>query len=59
MAVPKKAVIYARVSTTHQNVSNQLFELRHTAERFGWQVVSELVDEGISGAKGRARPTCV
>ena len=49
----KRAVIYARVSTTHQNVDNQLLELRQTAKRFGWSVVSELVDDGISGAKGR------
>jgi DNA invertase Pin-like site-specific DNA recombinase len=49
----KKAAIYARVSTTHQNVDNQLIELRQTAERFGWQVVAELVDDGISGTKGR------
>ena len=34
-------------------MSNQLLDLRQTAERFGWQVVSELVDDGISGAKGR------
>jgi DNA invertase Pin-like site-specific DNA recombinase len=50
----KKAAIYARVSTTLQNPSNQLLELRQTAERFGWQVVAELVDDGISGAKGRS-----
>ena len=49
----KRAVIYARVSTTQQNVDNQLLELRQTAKRFGWSVVSELVDDGISGAKGR------
>ena len=49
----KRAVIYARVSTTQQNVDNQLLELRHTAQRFGWIVSNELVDDGISGAKGR------
>ena len=49
----KKAVIYARVSTAHQNVDNQLLELRETAKRFGWTVFAELVDDGISGAKGR------
>jgi len=53
MSATKKAVIYARVSTSHQNVDNQLIELRQTAARFGWQVVSELVDDGISDAKGR------
>jgi len=49
----RRAVIYARVSTTHQNVSNQLQELRQAAHRFGWDVIAELVDDGISGAKGR------
>ena len=50
----KKALIYARVSTNQQNVSNQLIELRQTAERFGWVITNELVDDGISGAKGRS-----
>jgi DNA invertase Pin-like site-specific DNA recombinase len=54
MQITKKAAIYARCSTLQQHVSNQLLELRATAERFGWQVVAELVDDGISGAKGRS-----
>lgn len=49
----KKVAIYARVSTTNQNVDNQLIELRKTAERFGWAVSNEIIDDGISGAKGR------
>jgi len=49
----RKAVIYARVSTSHQTVDNQLLELRQAAERMGWKVTCELTDEGISGAKGR------
>ena len=49
----KRVVIYARVSTTHQNVDNQLLELRNTASRYGWNVMFELIDDGISGAKGR------
>jgi DNA invertase Pin-like site-specific DNA recombinase len=49
----KRAVIYARCSTSHQNVDNQLLELRKTAERFGWIVSHEIIDDGISGAKGR------
>ena len=54
----KKAAIYGRVSTTHQNVENQLLELRQTSDRFGWNVVAELIDDGISGAKGvKSRPT--
>ena len=55
MTKPKKVAIYARVSTSYfENVSNQLIELRATAERFGWVVSNELVDDGISGAKGRS-----
>lgn len=53
MPAAKKTAIYARVSTSQQNVENQLIELRQTAERFGWVVSNELVDDGISGAKGR------
>ena len=53
----KKAVIYARVSTVHQTTENQLLELRTVAERMGWKIVTELTDNGISGAKGReSRP---
>ena len=54
MSVTKKALIYARVSTAHQTADNQLLELRESAKRFGWQIVSELIDNGISGAKGRS-----
>lgn len=49
----KRAAIYARVSTGEQTTDNQLRELRAVAERHGWQVVAEYVDNGISGAKGR------
>ena len=49
----KHAAIYARVSTDDQTTENQLRELRQVAERCGWEVVAEFVDEGISGAKGR------
>lgn len=48
-----RAAIYARVSTSHQNVSNQLLELREAARRMGWEITVELSDNGISGAKGR------
>ena len=50
---PKRAAIYARVSTDGQTTENQLRELRVVAERNGWQLVQEFVDNGISGAKGR------
>jgi DNA invertase Pin-like site-specific DNA recombinase len=49
----KRAAIYARVSTDGQTTENQLRELRAAARRSGWRVVSEYVDKGISGAKGR------
>lgn len=49
----KRAVIYARVSTANQTVTNQLLELRQAAERMGWTITAELTDDGISGAKGR------
>ena len=48
-----RAVIYSRVSTNDQCISNQLKVLREVAERKGLNVVSEITDEGISGAKGR------
>lgn len=50
----KKAVIYSRVSTTKgQTVDNQLKVLREVAEKKGLEVIREISDEGISGAKGR------
>ena len=48
-----KAVIYSRVSTDKQTVDNQLKVLREVAEKKGLEVVREISDEGISGAKGR------
>ncbi len=49
----KRIAIYARVSTSAQTCENQLNELRVVADRAGYQIVAEFVDEGISGAKGR------
>lgn len=49
----KRAAIYARVSTDGQTTENQLRELRLVAERNGWPIVQEFIDQGISGAKGR------
>ena len=49
----KKVAIYARVSTDKQTCENQLIALRAVAERSGYEIVAEFVDEGISGAKGR------
>jgi DNA invertase Pin-like site-specific DNA recombinase len=49
----RRVAIYARVSTSSQTVENQFQELREVAKRNGWQIVAELSDSGISGAKGR------
>ena len=49
----KKVCLYCRVSTTHQTSENQLRELRSVAERMGYEIVSEFIDNGISGAKSR------
>jgi DNA invertase Pin-like site-specific DNA recombinase len=51
----KKVVLYARVSTDRQTCENQLLELRNTALKCGYEIVSEFVDEGISGSKGRTQ----
>ena len=50
---PLRAALYARVSTDRQSTETQLRELRQAAQRLGWEVVGEFVDQGISGAKGR------
>jgi hypothetical protein len=53
MTTHRRAALYARVSTGSQATENQLRELHQVAERHGWTVVAEFVDNGISGAKGR------
>ena len=53
MPAPKKVAIYSRVSTDKQTTENQLLVLRDVADRHGWVIVDEYVDQGISGAKGR------
>jgi DNA invertase Pin-like site-specific DNA recombinase len=52
-AQTKRAAIYARVSTDGQTTDNQIRELRQVAERNGWEIIHEYIDQGISGAKGR------
>ena len=49
----KKVCLYCRVSTLNQTSENQLRELRVVAERMGYEIVSEFIDNGISGAKSR------
>lgn len=52
----KRVALYVRVSTDKsQTVDNQLRDLKHAAERFGWIIAAIHRDEGISGAKGRER----
>jgi DNA invertase Pin-like site-specific DNA recombinase len=53
MSKTKRVALYARVSTDLQTTENQLLELRAMAQRSGWTVAGEFVDQGISGAKGR------
>ena len=52
---PKRAILYARVSTEEQgksgySIPDQLRELRAYAAREGYRVVEETVDDGHSGA---------
>jgi DNA invertase Pin-like site-specific DNA recombinase len=49
----KKAVLYARVSTSDQHVESQLYDLRQLAAQRGFEVVGEYTDRGISGKKAR------
>ena len=52
MTTPRRAAIYARVSTLDQEPENQLAELRRYVAARGWTAV-EFVDRGVSGAKER------
>ncbi len=53
----KRAALYVRVSTADrgQTVENQLRPLQEAAARLGWTIAAVHRDEGVSGAKGRAR----
>ena len=51
-ARPRRAAIYARVSTFEQTAENQLAELRRFVKVRGW-AAHEYVDEGVSGAMDR------
>jgi DNA invertase Pin-like site-specific DNA recombinase len=49
-----RVALYARVSTLNgQHRDVQIRELHEYAERRGWEIVAEYVDEGISGARER------
>src|SRR5216683_4656441 len=49
----KTVGLYLRVSADEQTVDMQRRELTAAAQRHGWRIVAEFVDNGISGAKGR------
>jgi DNA invertase Pin-like site-specific DNA recombinase len=53
MTENKRVALYVRVSTTGQNVENQLKDLQEVAKRHNWEIVETYTDKGISGAKGR------
>jgi site-specific DNA recombinase len=58
-AEPKRAAIYARVSSTSQHtIESQLFDLPKIAAANGWELVgAPYVDDGVSGAvPGPERP---
>ena len=46
-----RVALYARVSTSngHQDPEMQLSELREYADRRGWRIAEEYVDQGVSG----------
>ncbi len=48
-----KIAIYARVSTKEQDCEMQLSDLRRMARARGFDIVSEFIDPGYSGAKDR------
>jgi predicted site-specific integrase-resolvase len=46
--LPKRVVLYARVSTDNQTVENQLRELQAAAIRLDCSIVGIFTDEGIT-----------
>ena len=54
--IPSRCALYARVSSELQDIelsiSAQLNELREYAQKRGWQIVREYVDEAYSGRTG-------
>lgn len=49
---PRRAALYARVSTSEQEPENQLVVVRGFATARGWEI-TEFVDRGVSGARER------
>ncbi|WP_270886530.1 recombinase family protein [Pedococcus sp. 5OH_020] len=58
--MPKHAVIYARISQDRTGegggVTRQLADCRAEAQRRGWPVVAEFVDDDVSAYNGKTRP---
>ncbi|GGN03793.1 serine recombinase [Terrabacter tumescens] len=58
--MPKAAVIYARISQDRVGeglgVKRQLADCRAEAERRGWPIVAEYVDDDVSAYSGKRRP---
>ena len=51
-----QVALYARVSTFNgQDAEMQLVELREYADRRGWQIAEEYIDQGVSGSR-ESRP---
>jgi DNA invertase Pin-like site-specific DNA recombinase len=50
-----KVAIYLRVSTKGQTVNNQLRDLEAVAKNANWEITQVYSDNGVSGAKGRAK----
>ena len=48
-----RCAIYTRVSSGHQDTTNQLDILRDVAKLKGLTIVQEFTDDGVSGARGR------
>jgi hypothetical protein len=49
----RRAALYVRVSTTDQNPTIHIEDLRRLAQQRGWEVAGEYADLGISGSKDR------
>lgn len=50
---PRRAAIYARCSTNHQDPTMQLDELRAYCQQRGFTACTEYVDAGVSGKRAR------
>jgi site-specific DNA recombinase len=57
---PRRAILYLRLSVATEDstsIARQRKDLHEHANREGWEIVAELVDDGISGRKARANAT--